>query len=251
MTEVAASTQTTTDAGTPATGAAASATQDSGNQPAVTEQPTGDAAKDSAEDAPAQGADQADTDKADQPDQSSENQEPTDTNKDADGQEGEDGDQAQTAYQDFNMPEGLELDQDALNEALPVLQEHKLPQEAAQKLIDVASSMLSKAAKKMADDHNKVVKAWEAETIETFGKDGDAKFQESVGRANEVVRHFFNEEQRNVLTHYGFGNHPAFFAMCMAIAEGTGEDRHNMPSAGNGLKGEKTLGELWYPNSQT
>ena len=261
MTDSPATTQTATPAATdtaaPAASPAASAPaadapkQDSGTPAPATDAPAGDPPKkDSAEDAPAQGTDQADTDKADQPSQSSDEQDPKDTDKtDAEGKDKEDGSQeAQPAYQEFTVPEGLQIDNDALNEALPVLQEYKVPQEAAQKLVDVASSMLSKAAKNMADQHNKVVEGWRQETIGLFGKEGDAKFQESVGRAEEVVKHFFNEDQRNVLTHYGLGNHPAFFAMCMAIAEGTGEDRPTLPSAGNGMKGQKTLGQIWYPS---
>lgn len=258
----AATTQTATPAASdsPAPAPAASAPaadapkQDSAT-PAAGDAPAGadDGKKDSGKETPAQGADQPDADKAEQPNQPSDDKDPKDTDKkDAEGKDKEDGNQeAQPAYEPFTMPEGMELDADALNEALPVLQELKADQATAQKLVDVASSMLSKAAKKMTDQHNAIVEGWRQETIGLFGKEGDAKFQESVGRAEEVVKHFFSEEQRNVLTHYGLGNHPAFFAMCMAIAEGTGEDRPTLPSAGNGAKGQKTLGQIWYPDSQT
>jgi hypothetical protein len=257
----AATTQTATPAANsaPAASATPAPAADAPKQDSGTPAPKADAQagdqpkKDSGEEAPAQGADQPDTDKAEQPSQSSDDKDPKDTDKkDAEGKDKEDGSQeAQPAYEPFTVPEGMELDADALNEALPVLQELKADQATAQKLVDVASSMLSKAAKKMTDQHNAIVEGWRQETIGLFGKEGDAKFQESVGRAEEVVKHFFSEEQRNVLTHYGLGNHPAFFAMCMAIAEGTGEDRPTLPSAGNGAKGQKTLGQIWYPDSQT
>lgn len=207
--------------------------------------------KDSGESDPAQGTPTPDAEKAkDEANQSSDDQDPKDTeNKDAEGEETKEGNQdAQPAYTDFTMPEGMELDSEAMNEATPLLQELNATQEQAQKLVDVAASMLSKAAKKMTDQHNAVVEGWRKETLDTFGKDGDAQFQEKVGRAEEVVKHFFNEEQRNVLTHYGLGNHPAFFAMCMAIAEGTGEDRPFV-NAASGEKGEKTLAKTWYPET--
>lgn len=228
--------------------AAADANKDT---PAPAAQGADDAGnKDSGKDAPAQGADQPDADKGEKPNQSSDDQETKDTDKkDAEGEDKGEGEQnAQPAYSDFSMPEGLELDSDAMNEATPILQELNATQEQAQKLVDVASSMLSKAAKTMADQHNAVVEGWRKETLEAFGKDGDAKFQEKVGRAEEVVKHFFGEEQRNVLTHYGLGNHPAFFAMCLAIAEGTGEDRPFV-AGGGGEKGEKTLAKTWYPQT--
>lgn len=206
--------------------------------------------EDSGESDPAQGTPAPDADNADdEASQSSDDQDAEDTAKDAEDEGEKEGNQdAQPAYSDFTMPEGMELDADAMNEATPILQELNATQEQAQKMVDVAASMLSKAAKKMTDQHNAVVEGWRKETLEVFGKDGDAKFQENVGRAEEVVKHFFNDDQRSVLTHYGLGNHPAFFAMCMAIAEGTGEDRPFV-AAGSGEKGEKTLAKTWYPEA--
>lgn len=206
--------------------------------------------KDSGKDEPAQGSDQPDADKGDKPNQSSDEQDPKDTDKkDAEGEDKKEGDDnAQPAYSDFTMPEGMEMDSEALNEATPILQELGANQEQAQKMVDVAASMLSKAAKKMADQHNAVVEGWKKETLELFGKEGDAQFQEKVGRAEEVVKHFFKGDNLNILTHYGIGNNPAFFAMALAIAEATGEDRPFV-NAGSGEKGEKTLAKTWYPQT--
>jgi len=243
---------TATPAAAPAADAtpapSAEAPKDNGNQPAP--DAADDANKDSGKDEPAQGSDQPDADKADKANQPSDDQESTDTDKkDADGEEKGEGNQdAQPAYSDFAMPEGMELDSEALNEATPILRELNATQEQAQKMVDVAASMLSKAAKKMADQHNAVVDGWRKETLEIFGKDGETQFMQNVGRAEEVVKHFFNDDQRKVLTHYGLGNHPAFFAMCMAIAEGTGEDRLTS-LGGAGAKGEKTLANTWYPET--
>lgn len=245
---------------TPAPGGDAPASGDQGgaaNTPADNKdsgKPAGegadDANKDSGKDEPAQGSDQPDADEANKDNQSSDDKDAEDTDKkDAEAEDKEEGNQeAQTAYEPFTMPEGMELDSEAMNEATPILQELKADQGQAQKLVDVAASMLSKAAKKMADQHNAVVEGWRKETLDVFGKDGEAKFMENVGRAEEVVKHFFNPEQQKVLTHYGLGNHPAFFAMCMAIAEGTGEDRLTS-LGGAGAKGEKTLAKTWYPET--
>ena len=143
----------------------------------------------------------------------------------------------------------MELDNDALNEALPVLQGLKADQEQAQKLVDVASSMISKVMKNVSEQHNKVVEGWRKESESIFGKDGDAKFQERVGRAEEVVKQFFTEDQRGVLTAYGLGNHPGFFKMCLAIAEGTTEDRPNLPASTGGMQSTTTLADTWYPKT--
>lgn len=238
-------------AATPAAAESTPAAATPSTETSATPPAAGDSApQDSGESAPAQGTPAPDADQSKPDGQPSDSQDPADTDKkDADGEaEGEGNQEAQPAYADFTLPEGLALDNDAMNEATPVLRELGASQEQAQKLVDVASTMLSKAAKNMADQHQGVVNQWRKETLEAFGKDGDAKFDERTGRAEEVVKFFFNEEQRSVLTHYGLGNHPSFFAMCLAIAEGTGEDR---PFGGQktGTKGEETLAQTWYPST--
>lgn len=192
-----------------------------------------------------------DADKTQTGDQPSDDQKTDDSKKDDEGKEKEEGSQeAQPQqYEPFKMPEGMEMDNDALNEALPVLHGLKASQEDAQKLVDVASSMISKVMKNVSEQHNTVVEGWRKESESLFGKDGEAKFQERVGRAEEVVKQFFNEEQRDVLTRYGLGNHPAFFAMCLAIAEGTTEDRPNLPASTGGLQSTSTLADTWYPKT--
>ena len=184
-------------------------------------------------------------------DHDSDNQDAEDTDTDAkdDGEEEGNQEAQKTEYEAFTLPEGLELDSESLKDVLPLFQEMGATQEQAQQMVDVASSMLSKATKAMTDQHNAVTEGWRKETTELFGKEGDAQFKEKVGRAEEVVKQFFGEDQRDVLTHYGLGNHPAFFSMCLAIAEGTGEDRPNSLNAGNGAAGQKTLGQIWYPET--
>lgn len=238
-------------AATPAT--PATPTPAAVDTPAATSTDTPAPDTNSGKDAPAQDADQPNTDKADQPNQSSDEPKTEDADKtDTEGKDAEDGDKdAQPAYEPFTMPEGMELDQAALDEVLPILQEHKVPQEAAQKLMDTAAAMLSKATKTMIDQHNDVVNGWRKETTELFGKDGEAKFEERKGKANEAIKAFFTPEQVETVNHYGLGNHPAFFKMCLAIAEGMGEDRPNLPSAGNGMKAEETLAAGWYGNTQS
>lgn len=195
--------------------------------------------------------DQSETDADDsaKEDQPSKDENADDSDEDKEAKDKEEGNQEAEIpkYEAFNLPEGIALDEDALNEALPVLGKLKATQEDAQAMVDIASNMISKVMKNVSEQHNKVVDGWRSESESLFGKDGDAKFQERLGRAEEVVKQFFNEEQREVLTAYGLGNHPAFFAMALAIAEGTQEDRQTLPSSSNALQSPQTLGETWYP----
>lgn len=252
-----ASSASTTQNSQVAPGQAGGSTEPSSSTPSPDQaaaQPTGADEKnsgktdDSAQDQQAK----PDADKPQTGDQPSDDEKPDDAKKDDEGKDKEEGNQeAQPQqYESFALPEGIEMDNDALNEALPVLQGLKASQEDAQKLVNIGANMISKVMKNVSEQHNKVVEGWRKESESLFGKDGDAKFQERVGRAEEVVKQFFKtEEQRNILTAYGLGNHPAFFAMCLAIAEGTSEDRPTLPASTGGFQSTQTLAQTWYPDN--
>lgn len=261
-------TDTTTQTATTATTAdsAASTNSEPTNQPQDKTEPSsstpaagseapaeGESAnKDSTEAKPAQGEDKGKTDDSAKEGQASDDDKPKDADKADEGKDKEEktADAQPIKYEPFQVPEGMAIDNDALNEALPVLQELKVPQDQAQKLVDVASSMISKVMKNVSDQHNTVIEGWRKETTELFGKDGDAKFQERTGRAEEVVKQFFNEEQRKVLTAYGLGNHPGFFGMALAIAEGTQEDRLNLSGQKTSNGSAQSLGDIWYGDNK-
>jgi len=202
---------------------------------------------------PAQDHTKPDADKAKPAEQPSDDQKTDDSKKDDEGKDKkEEGKEAQPIeYQPFTMPEGMELDNDALKEALPVLQGLKADQAQAQKLVDVAATMISKVMKQASEQHNQTVEGWRKESESIFGKEGESKFKERIGRAEEVVKQFFNEDQRGILSSYGLGNHPAFFAMCLAIAEGTTEDRGILPASTGGFHSKQTLANTWYPDSNS
>lgn len=191
----------------------------------------------------AQGGKESDKSKPDS--QSSDAEKP----KDGEGQEGKD---TALAYQpsDFTLPEGMELDTAAFEAAVPVLTEHNVPKEAAQKLVDVAASMVSKAIKTATDGHLKVVEGWGAQTKEEFGKGGEAVFDKERATAQAAINKFFSEDERKQLQHYGLGNFPAVFRMAHALGSMMAEDNLSLPNAPGGKK-EETLAEVWYPQQQT
>jgi hypothetical protein len=231
----------------PAQAAASTEPSSSTNAAPAQAAPTDGAQKDSAD--PAAQQPKADTDEAKPADQTSDDPAKDTDEKDADGKEKEDGTkEAQIEYQPFEMPQGMELDAEALNEATPIFKELNATQEQAQKMVNVAASLISKAAKQMADQHNAVLEGWKKESTELFGKDGEAKMNEKFGRAEKVVKHFFKGDDLNLVTHYGLGNNKAFISMCLAIAQGTGEDRPSFGAARAGA-GPKTLAQSWYPDT--
>lgn len=188
-------------------------------------------------------ADEADADKS------------KDTDKEGDdkdkgeGEEGkeEDANEAQS-YDKFVIPEGMEVNQEALDEVSAILAKHKLPQEDAQKVVDIGADMISKFAKDASEHHQKIVKGWEKDTLEQFGKDGDAAFEERSATAQLAIEKFFPAEQRQYITSWGIGNMSGFFAMAEVVGKAMKEDGSFASGAGNSNK-EETVADIWYPNS--
>lgn len=270
MTDTTTQTPTTTTATTPAADttpaanaqaapAAADATKDSNTPPdgAVKTEPSsstaapegGAPAADKAQatnsDATKEAQGGAESDKSKPDSQSSD----ADKAKDAEGKEGE---PTALAYQpsDFTMPEGMELDAEAFEAAAPVLAEHNVPKEAAQKLVDVAATMVSKAIKTATDAHLKQVETWGTQTKEEFGKNGEAAFEKERATAQAAINRFFSEDERQQLQHYGLGNFPAVFRMAHALGTMMAEDNLSLPN-GPGSGKEESLADVWYPQKAT
>lgn len=185
------------------------------------------------------------------PDKSKPDGQSSDAEKPKDG-EGEEGKTDALAYQpsDFVMPEGMELDADAFAAAAPVLKELNVPKEAAQKLVDVAASMVSKAVKTATDAHLQTVENWGSQTKAEFGKGGEAAFDKERAIAQAAINRFMSEDERQQLQHYGLGNFPAVFRMAHALGTMMAEDNLSLPNGQGGGK-EETLAEVWYPTKQT
>src|SRR5687767_12536146 len=63
-------------------------------------------------------------------------------------------------YEDFTLPEGIELDQAAMEGFLPVAKELNLTQEQAQKLVDLQTAYVKNAADAQAKAWDKQLTEW-------------------------------------------------------------------------------------------
>lgn len=170
--------------------------------------------------------------------------------KDGEGKEGQEAEKP-IEYQPFTLPEGLEMDADALAAATPVFQKLKATQEDAQSLVNMAGTVVSKTVKHMNDEFAKQVTKWHDATVSEFGKEGEQVFKEKTAVAQRAINKIFSEEERASLSHYGFGNFPGIFRMAHALGMALGEDTgaNNTSGAGTG-KEDKTLAEIWYPQKE-
>jgi len=119
---------------------------------------------------------------------------------------------------EFQMPEGVEIDQDAVQEFSGLAKELKLDQANAQKVADIAVKMMAK----QTEQHQNLVTSWTEQTKADKEFGGD-RLNENLAVAKKALDAFGTPELRDVLNMTGLGNHPevirAFYRAGKAISE--------------------------------
>lgn len=118
---------------------------------------------------------------------------------------------------EVKTPEGIQLDQGALDEFTKIVKDKDLsPSERAQKLADLA-------VKREADR----VKAFQ-ETVQTWAdtvaKDPELGKAENQAAARKVVEDFGTPEFKDLLNSTGMGNHPEVVKFVLKVAQAMSED---------------------------
>lgn len=119
---------------------------------------------------------------------------------------------------DLQMPEGVELDNEAAAEFVTIAKELNLSQESAQKLATIAG----KIQQKQTEARARQLEAWVDEVKADKDLGGD-KLEENLGVARKALETFGSPELKDALNSSGLGNHPAviraFFKVGKAISE--------------------------------
>lgn len=136
-------------------------------------------------------------------------------------------------YADFNLPEGTPVDADFMEQAQASFKELNLPQEAAQKLVDLATERDKRAEKAQFDQAAK----WEKE----FMSRPDSK--EALAHAARA-REFVTPGMRELLKDPRIGNNPEIIDSMAKIGRMLAEDKFlERDSKG---KPEKPLGNALF-----
>lgn len=161
------------------------------------------------------------------------------------------GEGSQTApetYADFDLPEGIELDEALLAEASPLFKELNLTQEQAQKLVDFQVKQVEAGRQSQVDAFNQLMQDWvdQSRNDKEFGGD---KFEESVKIAMSAVNKFGTPELKQLLNEHGVGNHPEVIRFMVKVGKLTHED---VPG-GTGQNVSPALDRVsaLYPNDRT
>jgi hypothetical protein len=168
-----------------------------------------------------------------------------DANKDKskDGPKG-----APEKYEDFKMPDGVEVDKALLETATPLFKDANLPQEVAQKFVDFFAQYKANAVEAQAKQWNETRDGWvtKAKADKEIGGDNwDGK----VSDAKLALDKFGTPDLRAALNDYGMGDHPEVIRVFSRIGALVKDDKLHL---GGAPGAQKSIAERLYdhPTSQ-
>lgn len=139
---------------------------------------------------------------------------------------------------EFKAPEGMTLDKPTVEKFSVLAKELKLPQDAAQKLVDLQMNFAKEQGEALRTSYAQTVESWKQETVKALG----AGYEQELGFAAKAINKFGTPELKQLLNETGLGNHKELAMLLIKVGKTVGEDNlpHGKPSA------EKSLGQIFY-----
>lgn len=170
----------------------------------------------------------------------------------SDQQKGESSDKVQAESKPYEVkaPEGVDFDADVLKAYSEFANELKLPQEAAQKMLEkIAPKMKERAEQQVQEVHKQWVDA--SKSDKEFGGD---KLSENLSVAKKALDKFGTPALRALLDESGLGNHPEIVRAFYRAGKAISEDSFVAPSK-QGVKADapmnfNDLAEALYPSKK-
>lgn len=159
--------------------------------------------------------------------------------------EGGDQSKSQETYADFDMPEGIELDTQLMDQAQPLFKELGLNQEQAQKLVDFQASQVQASQTGQAEAFNQLKQDWQDQSKNDNDIGGD-KFEQSVSDAREAIGKFGTPELTKLLNDFGIGNHPEMIRFMSKVGNLTREDVPGSTGSPTNAKADRV--SILYPS---
>ncbi len=154
---------------------------------------------------------------------------------------------APEAYEDFTVPEGVELDPTVAEDLKGLAKELNLPQAKAQQVADLGVKM----AEKWAADHLALVEKTSTEWTEASKADpefGGAKLPATLAAASKALDTFGTPEFRELLNTSKLGNHPEFVRFVSRVGNATTEDSKLVTGGGTTVQATE---DKFYPSMAT
>jgi len=149
-------------------------------------------------------------------------------------------------YQDFTLPKGVEVDSDTLSAAKSLFAEQRLPQEQAQKLVDLYVARANAAAERNVTAWHDTQEKWAGE-VKADPDIGGPRLTASVAAASRAIEWARVPGLKEALDMTGAGNNPAIVKAFVRFGQALAEDRF---AAGNGgAPDQRSIAERLYNNT--
>ncbi len=152
-------------------------------------------------------------------------------------------------YEPFALPQGVEVDTAALEEAQSLFAEARLSQPQAQKLVDLYAGKMNELVQRQIETQISAAesrqKAWITE-VKNDPDLGGRRFEAARAAAQRAFRRFGTPELRRSLDELGVSNSPQLFRFFVRVGQSVSEDRYaGAQSSASRLSAAETL----YPNT--
>lgn len=193
------------------------------------------------------------TDESTQTDNTSETQQQTTDDANSSDQTTDDQSTQQTtddtvigapeAYTVFDVPEGVELNDEFIGEFSALAKESNLPQDVAQKFVGLGA----KLAKGIGDSTQQTLTEFKDSFAADLAKDtalGGENLDANLAVAQKAIDQFGSKELKTMLDDSGLNKHPELVRFFHAVGQTLAEDTQGDTTTSSG--GEKSMAERLY-----
>lgn len=153
--------------------------------------------------------------------------------------------QAPVSYEPFQLPQGVEVDTAALEEAQSLFAEARLSQPQAQKLVDLYAGKMNELVQCQISAAESRQKAWVAE-VKSDPELGGRRFEAARAAAQKALNRFGTPELRRTLDEFGVSNSPQLFRFFVRVGQAVSEDSW---VGARSSAGRLSAAETLYPNT--
>lgn len=168
----------------------------------------------------------------------------------SDKEAGDDEADEKIEYEDFNFPEGIDVDQVELGEFKELAADLGLDQEGAQRLIDFEAERVKKAQDVFAEAQNTLMedtqKRWKKE-VKADKEIGGANLEKNIGVAKIALNKFGTPELKEFLSNTGAEAQPEILRFLFRVGQTVTEDQLD---AGNPPSQKRDVLDDWYGSSE-
>jgi hypothetical protein len=158
----------------------------------------------------------------------------------------EDGtkDGAPETYEDFTLPDGVEVDTRALESFVPVAKQLNLTQDEAQALIDYEAKRVEEFTTAQENSWTELKNEWKTAT-QSDKEIGGPAFDQSLANAKKFINAYGTNELVEALNATGMGNHPEVIRAFARAGKAMSEDTLAIGGVSNSPRAPE---DILYPN---